>query len=124
MIMLSKGVDNNHEAENAELRKIITELRDKVKEIKVENERLRDQIAVNDMLYEDFKERMRDKYLYNTDDTESDYESNEEIREKRREISRKRKIEKRRKKVECDLCDFKAKNETGLKTHIRRKHDN
>ena len=50
------------------------------------------------MLHEDFKERMRDKYLYNTDDTESDYEANDEIREKRREISRKRKIEARRKK--------------------------
>ena len=48
------------------------------------------------MLYEDFKERMRDKYLYNTDDTESDYESNDEIREKTREISRKRKIEAKR----------------------------
>ena len=103
-----KEKDDNHE--NAELSQIITELRDKVKTMKEENETLRDQIAVSDMLHEDFKERMRDKYLYNTDDTERDYESNEEIREKRREISRKRKIEKRRKKVECNLCDFKAKN--------------
>ena len=117
-----KEKDDNHE--NAELSQIITELRNKVKTMKEENETLRDQIAVSDMLHEDFKERMRGKYLYNTDDTESDYESNEEIREKRREISRKRKIEKRRKKVECNLCDFKAKNETGLKTHVRKKHNN
>ena len=69
---------------------------DKIKAIKDENESLRNQVTVNDMLHEDFKERMRDKYLYNTDDTESDYESNDEIREKTREISRERKIEAKR----------------------------
>ena len=64
--------------------------------MKDENESLRNQVTVNDMLHEDFQERMRDKYLYNTDDTESDYESNDEIREKTREISRERKIEAKR----------------------------
>ena len=95
---------------------------DKVKAMKDENESLRNQVTVNDMLHEDFKERMRDKYLYNTDDTESDYELNDEIRKKRREISRKRKIEARRKNIICKLCDFKAKSEAGLKTHNRKKH--
>ena len=36
------------------------------------------------MLFESFKERMRDKYLYNSEDEESDYESDDNIREKRR----------------------------------------
>ena len=66
--------------------------------MKDENESLRNQVTANDMLHEDFKERMRDKYLYNTDDTESDYEVNDEIREKRREISRKRKKQKQEEK--------------------------
>ena len=34
---------------------------------------------------------MRDKYLYNTEDEESDYESNDEIREKKRECFGKQK---------------------------------
>ena len=68
------------------------------------------------MLFLDFKERMRDKYLYNTEDEESDYETNDEIREKKREIFRKTKEEARRKNTNCKECDFKAKNESGLKT--------
>ena len=74
------------------------------------------------MLLLDFKERMRDKYLYNTEDEESDYEPNEEIREKRREEFRKVKAEARKKNINCKKCDFKAKNEAGLKTHVTKKH--
>ena len=54
------------------------------KELKEENESLRNDLAVNDMLHESFKERMRDKYLYNTEDEDSEYESDDEIREKKR----------------------------------------
>ena len=75
------------------------------------------------MLYEDFKERMRDKYLYNTEDSESDYESNDELRERRRELFRKKKSDARRKTNNCDVCGFVAKNETGMKTHKRMKHE-
>ena len=100
------------------------ELIDQVKAYREENESLRDQNAVNDMLFLDFKERMRDKYLYNTEDEESDYESNDEIREKKREMFRKTKAEARRNDINiiCKLCDFKGKNESGLKTHMTRKH--
>ena len=45
------------------------------------NDSLTNTIAVNDMLQEDFKERMKDKYLYDSDDDESDYDSDEESRE-------------------------------------------
>ena len=74
------------------------------------------------MLSLDFKERMRDKYLYNTEDEESDYESNDEIREERRDLFRKKKAQARRKTTNCDECAFKAKNEPGLKTHQSKKH--
>ena len=43
-------------------------------------------IGVYDMLHESFKERMTDKYGYDSDDTESDYESNEEKRENNRDV--------------------------------------
>ena len=74
------------------------------------------------MLFLDFKERMRDKYLYNTEDEESDYESNDEIREERRYLFRKKKAEARRKTTNCNEGDFKAKNDSGLKTPKTKKH--
>ena len=57
-----------------------------------------------------------------TEDEESDYESDDEKREKRRELFRNRKYQARIKTNICNICSFKAKNETGLKTHIRKKH--
>ena len=74
------------------------------------------------MFYKSFKERMREKYLYNTEDEDSEYESDEEIREKNREVFRKRKLDKRRGLNVCEVCGFMGKNEVGLKTHIRKKH--
>ena len=110
----------DEENKNLEIRN--KELTDKMKAYQEEIESLRERNAVNDMLFEDFKERMRDKYLYNTEDEESDYESNDEIREKNREMFRKTKEEARRKNTNCKECDFKAKNESGLKTHVTKKH--
>ena len=104
------------------LEKRIKDLTDQVNAYKQENELLRDQNAVKDMLFLDFKERMRDKYLYNTEDEESDYESNEDIREERRDQFRRKKAEARRKNTSCKECYFKAKNESGLKTHVTKKH--
>ena len=74
------------------------------------------------MLHESFKERMREKYLYNTEDEDSEFESDDEIREKKRELFRKRKSETRRRVNVCEICGFMGKNETGLKTHKRMKH--
>ena len=79
-------------------------------------------MAVDFMLLLDFKERMRDKYLYNTEDEESEYESNDEIREKRRELFRKTKAEARKGNLNYKNWDFKAKSEAGMKTHITKKH--
>ena len=66
----------------SELEKENKDLKININELKSENESLTDQIAVSDMLHDSFKERMRDKYLYNTEDEESDYESDDEKREK------------------------------------------
>ena len=79
------------ENQNKKLKIRVKELNDQVKVHKEENQSLRDQNAVNYMLSLDFKERMRDKYLYNTEDEESDYKSNYEIREERRDLFRKKK---------------------------------
>ena len=99
-----------------------TDLKVKIKEIDQEKDILINQIAVNDMLLQDFKERMRDKYLYNTEDSESDYESDDQVREKRRELLRKKKSDARKKINNCEICGFTAKNGTALKTHQRMKY--
>ena len=83
---------------------------------------MRNDVAVKDMLFEDFKERMRDKYLYNTDDEESDYEANELIREKKRAEFRKKKELARLSGRHCGSCGYIAKSDGGLKTHQARKH--
>ena len=59
----------------SELEKENKDLKININELKSENESLTDQIAVSDMLHDSFKERMRDKYLYNTEDEKSDDES-------------------------------------------------
>ena len=113
---------NALENANKTLKFEMEELKVKIGEIIQEREDLSNQIAVTDMLQQDFKERMRDKYLYNTEDEESDYTSDDELREKRRELFRQRKTEARRKINICDICGFTAKNGSGLKTHKRMKH--
>ena len=65
---------------------------------------------------------MRDKYKYDTDDTESDYEPDDEIRENNREVKRLKKRDEKRKKNKCDVCDFEGKSEAGLKSHKTKKH--
>ena len=65
---------------------------------------------------------MKIKYLYETDDEESDFESDAEKREKSRELFRKRKEEQKKAKNKCEICDFRGKTPGGLKTHVRKKH--
>ena len=73
------------EKQNKNLELENKELIEKLKACQEEIEALRNQKAVDFMLLLDFKERMRDKYLYNTEDEESECEHDEEIREKGRE---------------------------------------
>ena len=110
----------------------LKELRSKIAELEQEIQLKTNTIAVNDMLFEDFKERVKIKYLYDSNDDESDYEPDEEKRELMRWEFWQKKLEERfnQKGVpnksllrpRCKECDFIAKCEQGLKTHTRRKH--
>ena len=86
-------------------------LEGKIKDMEEERDCLRNTIAVNDMLYESFKERMRDKYLF-----ERVSMNRMTSKEKRDE----REVEKRRTK--CDTCDLIGKTEAVLKSHKTMKH--
>ena len=59
------------ENENLKLRETITDMGK-------DQEALADKRAVESMIYQGFEERMKIKYLYDSDDEESDYESDEE----------------------------------------------
>ena len=120
----------NLEIENVQLKTKIKDFEEQLNDLATRNESLQDTVAVNDMLYEDFKERMKDKYLYDSQDDESDYDSDEENRERKRQIFRNKKQEKRlegiredkRKIFKCGNCEFIGKTKAGLKTHKRIKH--
>ena len=101
----------------------------KVRELENEIQSKNEAIAVNNMLHDDFKERMVDKYLYESDDELSDYEPDIGIRESNRFWFWKNKLEKRfpeaeqkDRSIKCKNCEFVAKSESGLKTHLRTKH--
>ena len=97
-------------------------MKDKVIELKENLESARNTLAVNDMLQMDFKERVQEKYGYDSNDSESDYEPNEEIRINNRIKFRLKKVEELRKIVKCDICDYSTKSEVGLKSHKTKKH--
>ena len=107
--------EQNLEKENQKLKLEVKDLQSEVAEIN-------NTVAVNDMLHEDFKERVREKYGYDSCDEESDYESDEDIRAHNRMIFRLKKAEELKKKIKCDICDFTTKSEVGLKTHKTKKH--
>ena len=107
---------------NIDLESKIKILKVKIKDMEEQRECLNNTIAVNGMLHDDFKEKMKDKYLYESDDTESDYESDEEKREKNREEFREKKRLKKSRNNKCDVCDFIGKSEAGLKSHKTKKH--
>ena len=90
--------------------------------LKKEVETSRDDVAVESMLFSNFKERMKEKYLYDSEDEERDYEPDEEKREKSRELFRIKKQKERSMKNRCEKCDFHGKTPAGLKTHLRKKH--
>ena len=110
------------EKEKEDLEEINKFLKQKVKDLEEECETVYHTKAVDNMLYEDFKERMKEKYEYSSNDTESDYESDEETRERNREKSRENKRLKKSVKNKCDKCDFTGKTEAGLKSHKTKKH--
>ena len=72
---------------------MIQVLRVEISGVEKECSALRDEIAVADMIFESFKERMRYKYLYDSNDEKSEYEPDDELREMNRVKFRKRKEE-------------------------------
>ena len=52
---------------------MIVERRQNIADLEKEIELKNETIAVNDMLHNDFKERIKDKYLYSSNDELSDY---------------------------------------------------
>ena len=78
--------------------------------------------AEDTLILLDLKERMKLKYLYDSDDEESDFESDAEKREKSRELFRKQKEEQKKVRNNCKLCNFTSKTPGGLKTYVRKKH--
>ena len=67
-------------------------------------------IGENDMMHEAFKERMKYKYGFESNDEESDYESDEEVRQ----------AKNRPKK--CEVCDSVGQTKAGLQSHKTKKH--
>ena len=59
-------------------------MKQKVKDMEKDCKSFYNTIAVENMLHESVKERMQHKYCYSSNDTESDYEPDEEIRERNR----------------------------------------
>ena len=82
---------DSSEMRNIDLKSKVKLLEGELKDLEEECDCQRNSIAVNDMLYGSFKERMRDKNMYDSDDTESDYEPDDAQRERRREESREKK---------------------------------
>ena len=64
---------------------------------------------------------MQNKYLYDSEDSDSEYEEDDGIREQNRVNFRKRKEQARLKGIECDKCNHFAKSQTGLKIHMANK---
>ena len=110
------------EEKNKNLGRENLELKNKVQELQQCLENANNTVAENTMLHLDFKERVQEKYGYDSNDSESDYESDEEIRINNRIRFRLKKVEELRKMVKCDICDYTTKSEVGLKTHKTKKH--
>ena len=103
------------------------ELRAMINNLQNELQDKNEVIAVNNMLHEDFKETVKNKYFYSSNDEISDYEPDDILREISRQEFMRRKLDKRsalvqKKDIACQKCDFIAKSEPGLKTHIKKKH--
>ena len=108
------------EKKNKELKNQLEKAQDKVDVKDAENKTLQNRkqemvkerdsfyttIDANDMMHEAFKERMKYKYGFDSNEEESDYESDDEVRQAKTRPSK------------CEVCDFVGKTEAGLKSHL------
>ena len=89
----------------------IEQLKEKVKNLEEENLELKNKIMVTTMFYDMFKDEMKDRFGYDSD---------EEAEQNWQEILKKEQLEKD--KLSCDKCVFVSKSEAGLKIHEGKKH--
>ena len=89
----------------------IEELNDKLRNLSNENLELKNSIMVTQMFYDGFRDEMREKFGYDSD---------EEAEKNWQEILKKDELEKL--KFTCDKCEFASKSEAGLKIHDSKKH--
>ena len=110
------------EERNSYFERDTKKLKEKIEELKSEVDEINNSRAVETMVHLDFVERAREKYGYDSNDEESEYESDEDTRTNNRLNFRLKKVEELRKKMKCDICDFTTKSEVGLKSHKTKKH--
>ena len=65
---------------------------------------------------------MQNKYLYDSEDSDSEYEEDDGIREQNRVNFRKRKEQASLKGIECSKCNHFAQSQIGLRIHMVKKH--
>ena len=89
----------------------IEELNEKVRNLSKENIELNDRIMVTQMFYDGFRDEMRDRFGYDSD---------EDAEEHYQELLKKDTLEKV--KYSCDKCVFSSESKVGLKVHGTKKH--
>jgi predicted RNase H-like nuclease (RuvC/YqgF family) len=89
----------------------IEELNEKVRNLAKENTELNDRIMVTQMFYDGFRDEMRDRFGYDSD---------EDAKEHYQELLKKDLLEKL--KYSCDKCVFASESKVELKVHGTKKH--
>ena len=89
----------------------IEELNDKIKEASKENQELRNSISAKTTFHELFRDEMKDKFGYDSD---------EEAERNWQEHLEREKLDQN--KFSCGQCVFNSKTEAGLKIHENKKH--
>ena len=89
----------------------IEELNEKVRNLTKENIELNDRNMVTQMFYDGFRDEMRDRFGYDSD---------EDAEEHYQELLKKDLLEKL--KYSCDKCVFASESKVGLKVHGTKKH--
>lgn len=103
-------IEKKYKEKVAKQEQVILELEMKVKDMVKERDDFYTAIGLRDMEYLDLKERMKNKYGFDSNDEESEYESDDNIEEALNKTNN------------CEFCEFVGKTKSGLKSHITKKH--
>ena len=98
---------NNLTKEKSDCEDKIECLTKKIDDCEKENEELKDTIMAKTMFYDTFKDEMKDRFGYDSDEeAEACYQQ----------------LIKDQEDISCDQCSFVAKNKQGLRTHKGKMH--